>query len=234
MSNNVVMIVSAHPDDAEMSMGGTLVRFAKSGIKLCHLCLTRGDRGTYGTPETRTAEFRKACDYLGCEGLMLDFPDTQLEDTVETRTAVARQIRLWRPHIVFAPYHTNTAAEPGGIANRDHYTAGTIVRDAIKLARLEKAVDGVAKHEVRNSFFYMLPRQVLPSLIVDVSPVIEETKQLIKCYETQLQIKIRGTEVEHSLLTRRASNGLMFGMRYAEGFVTDMPLVATPEMLLEF
>jgi bacillithiol biosynthesis deacetylase BshB1 len=228
-----ILVVSAHPDDAEMAMGGTLVALTSSGLKVHHLVLTRGEMSTYGDVETRMEELRAASEIVGCSYEVLDFGDLRIENTPDNRLVVAERIRRLQPKIVFAPYHTNTAAELGGIANIDHYTSGSLVRDAVKLARLEKAVPGVAKHTVKKLYFYMLPRHIRPTIAVDVTEHWERAFMAIRAYRSQMDIVHLGHQIEEHLLAMRTGLGLEIGVRYAEGFVTDQRLNFRPEHFLQ-
>lgn len=228
-----ILVVSAHPDDAEMAMGGTLAALESSGLKIHHLVLTRGEMSTYGDVETRMEELKAASKILGCSYEVLDFGDLRIENTPDNRLVVAERIRRSQPKIVFAPYHTNTAAELGGIANTDHYTSGSLVRDAVKLARLEKAVPGVAKHTVNKLYFYMLPRHIRPTIIVDVTEHWERAFMAIRAYRSQMEIVHSGHQIEEHLLAMRSGLGLEIGVQYAEGFVTDQRLNFRPEHFLQ-
>lgn len=210
-----------------------MLKFADAGKKLLQLCLTKGEVGTYGDPQLRAEELKTACRMIPCDLLQYDFPDTALENTVETRQAVAKVIRKYRPRVVFAPYHSNTRAEFGGVAHRDHMVCGEIVRDAIKLARIEKAVPGEPKHQVQKSYFFMLPRSVLPQLYVDVSDVIDRMLEIFRAHESQMAIRIAGRPIDEVALLHRAGHGLDIGAKYAEAFVCDLPLKMTAQTFLD-
>ena len=119
-----------------------------------------------------------------------------------------------------------------GVAHLDHYTTGSLVRDAVKMARLEKTVPDVPKHTVSRLYFYMLPKQVMPTMVVDVSDVVPQLEKLIGAYESQLVNRFGAINLKDYLLTRRASLGMDVGVRYAEGFISDIPLRMTPQSLM--
>lgn len=228
-----VIIFGPHPDDVEFGMGGTAIKLCRAGQKVLSVCLTRGEMGTYGDVATRELEFKEACKRIGMDGVMLDFKDTGVENSREARLILAKIIREHKPKIVFAPYHTNPIADFGGVSNVDHYTTGQLVRDAVKMARLEKTVPSVPKHTISKLYFYMLPRNVWPSLMVDVSDVIDLWQEALKAYKTQLSINFIGNDVVEILLAKRRSNGIELGTKYAEGFVTETPLRMTAERFFE-
>ncbi len=223
-----VLVFSAHPDDAEMAMGGTLLRLVDTGYRLVHCSLTAGQMGAHGDEAGRRAEFESACRFLNCDGRILTFRDTEVENSVVARKEVAAIIRALRPQIIFAPYHTNAQAERGGIAHADHYTAGALIRDAAKFARMGGLDLGLPPHEVRRLFFYMIPSNVIPNIIVDVSSVIDRTTELIRCYREQMAISIGGTSVEELFRTKRAALGVANGVRFAEPFIADELLMFEP------
>ncbi len=227
-----VMVFSAHPDDAEFLMGGTLIRLARAGKKIIHVSLTPSQMSTHGNVDSRRGEFEAAAKLFNAVPIMLDFMDTEVENNPVSRTRVARLIREHRPAVVFAPYHTNALAENGGSAHHDHYTTGALVRDAVKLARLEKTVPDVAKHTVLRTYFYMLPRNVVPNVVIDITEYIDDVEKLIACYNSQMAINVRGIGVHDSLMTQKRHAGLIIGAKYAEHFVTDTPLKLTPDDFL--
>ena len=227
-----VLVVSAHPDDCEFAMGGTLIKMAQAGSKIFSLVLTESEMSTSGDVERRKRELAAACSIVGMQYEQWDLPDTGIDNTRENRLRVAKLIRQLKPRVVFAQYHTNPVGEMAGVAHVDHYTTGSLVRDAVKMARLEKTVPDVPKHTVSRLYFYMLPRQVMPTMLVDVSDVAERLQQLIGAYDSQLINKFGGLNLSDYLMTRRSNLGMDIGVRYAEGFITDVPLRMTPQSIL--
>jgi N-acetylglucosamine malate deacetylase 1 len=226
------MVFSPHPDDAEFGMGGTMIRMVHDGLSVLHVALTPSQMSTHGDIHTRRGEFEAAAKLIGADSLMLDFMDTEVENDAASRKKIAALIRQHKPKIVFAPYHTNPLADIGGLVHRDHFTSGALIRDAIKLARLEKTVPNIPKHTITRSFFYMIPRNVMPSIIVDITPVIDKYKELILCYKSQMAINVRGVGVQDALLIGKRSIGLTSGYEYGEQFVTEMPLNFNPNDFL--
>ena len=108
-----LLAIAAHPDDVELTCGGTLLKAAEQGYKTGILDLTAGEMGTRGTPETRLKEAAKAARILRVahrENLRL--PDAHLEVTQETKLAVALRIRALKPHTVILPYWDGQASRP--------------------------------------------------------------------------------------------------------------------------
>jgi LmbE family N-acetylglucosaminyl deacetylase len=130
-----VLVVTPHPDDAEIWCGGTLARWVREGAEVHYLLCTDGGKGT-DNPEvssqelsaTREQEQLDAAQVLGAKNVvMLHLPDGELEDTAEFRKAIVRQIRLVRPEVVLVtePYRRNFNW------HRDHRIAGQVALDAV-------------------------------------------------------------------------------------------------------
>lgn len=224
-----VVVFSPHPDDAEMTMAGTMIRLVKSGRSVLNVSLTSGQKGTFGTAETRAKEFTAANAVMGTDGMILDFLDTEVENTPVARLKIAKVVRNHTPQIVFAPYHTNKFDHHDGSANRDHWATGQLVRDGLKLARFKKVMPESPPHDVQRIFYYMVPKDMLPSIVVDVSDVIDDVHKAIEAYETQMKI----WRVENSILelldTLRQYHGIRIGKRYGEAFLSDESLSFSPD-----
>ncbi|MBD3334986.1 MAG: bacillithiol biosynthesis deacetylase BshB1, partial [Candidatus Eisenbacteria bacterium] len=170
MSDTVdVVVFGPHPDDAEMSMAGTMIRLVRAGYRVLNVSLTRGEMGTYGTVETRRREFDRANEVMGTQGHLMDFPDTGVANDREGRLKIAALVRRFKPRLVFAPYHTNPYTHLDGSANVDHPATGAVVRDGLKLARFRKLLPELEPHDVPRLFYYMIPKDMRPTIAVDVS-----------------------------------------------------------------
>ncbi len=224
-----VVVFSPHPDDAEMTIAGTMIRLVRSGRRVMSVTLTRGEKGTYGTPETRRDEFANSNRVMGTDGRMLDFPDTEVVNDPAGRLKIARVIREPRPQIVFAPYHTNRFGHHDGSANSDHWAAGQLVRDGMKLARFRNVMPELPPHDVDRLFYYMVPKDLLPTLVVDVTSVMEDVHRAIRSYETQMNIWRQENSIIHLLDAMRAWHGVRIGCRFGEAFLSDEALGFGPD-----
>lgn len=226
-----VVVFSPHPDDSEMSMAGTMIRLIRTGRRVLNVSLTRGEMGTYGTPETRKAEFDAANRVLGTDGLQLDFPDTGVTNDREGRLKIARVIRTYRPKVVFAPYHTNRFGHHDGTANVDHPATGAVVRDGMKLARFRALLPDLPPHEVSSVYYYMVPKDMMPTVVVDVTGVIDQVWESIRAYETQMAIHRQENVILDLLEAMRRNWGVRIGRRFGEAFLSDEAIAFGP---LEF
>src|SRR5687767_8924023 len=126
-----VLAIAAHPDDVELTCGGTLIKAAAQGYATGILDLTEGEAGTRGSAATRAEEAGRAAAVLGTKTrLNLHLPDAALVNTPESRTRVATVIRRLAPRVVIAP------AVQG--RHPDHRVAAELVRDACFIAGIKK------------------------------------------------------------------------------------------------
>src|SRR3954466_3067591 len=112
-----VLAVFSHPDDAELTAAGTLLKLKHLGYRTGVLDMTRGEMGTRGTPEGRAEEAREAARIMRLDvRLNLEQPDGHVWLTEESRTALVRVIRTYKPKVILTahwddphPDHANTA-----------------------------------------------------------------------------------------------------------------------------
>src|ERR671917_2120285 len=97
-----VLAIYSHPDDAELTAAGTLLKLKSLGYRTGVLDMTRGEMGTRGTPEQRAEEAREAARIMRLDvRLNLGQPDGHVFVTDEARTALVRVIRAYRPKVIF-------------------------------------------------------------------------------------------------------------------------------------
>jgi N-acetylglucosamine malate deacetylase 1 len=216
-----VLFFSAHPDDVEFGMGGTYLKIARE-FKAVHVILTRGEAGTYGTPEKRVKEAVEAGKYAGADVEFLDFKDNHVEDNAGNAKKLAAVIRKHKPKIIFSPYHSITGSHKDGASHPDHIALGKLVLKAARFAKFKNAEVEGEHHLVQRIFYYMVPRHIAPSAVVDVSDVVEDLKRLWKRHKTQLAL--RDGAIVNMLLEYRRITGKIYGMECAEHFMVDEPL----------
>lgn len=225
-----VMAMAAHPDDAELGCGGTLILQAEKGWKTGIVDLTQGELGTRGTAQTRQEEARAAAKVMGLsvrENLKL--PDGFFDNSKESRLRLIRVIRKYRPEIVLA-----NAPED---RHPDHGRAATLIYDSCFLAglrKIETELDGREQEAWRPKqiFHFIQDRYLDPDFIVDISSVIERKKEAIRSFKTQfmadkadtLQTYISTPAFFDSLIHRCELHGRMIGVPYGEGFISAKKL----------
>src|SRR2546427_7817389 len=124
-----VLAIFSHPDDAELSVSGTLLKLKSLGYRTGVCDLTRGEMGTRGTPEIRAKEARDAAHILKLDArLNLEQPDGHVWLTEESRTAVVRLLRAQKPKVILTTHWDDP--------HPDHATTCRIVREAARLASM--------------------------------------------------------------------------------------------------
>ena len=178
-----VLVFAAHPDDAELAMGGTIARFANDGFNVGIVDLTRGEMGTRGNADTRQKEALEAAQILKTsirENLLI--PDGDIEISNDNIRKVVMLMRKYKPKIVFAPYFSDR--------HPDHISASKLIKRAMFVSGLEKintSESEIAQHAYRPSklFYYMQTYTFEPSFIVDISNFFETKMKSVWAYSTQ-------------------------------------------------
>jgi bacillithiol biosynthesis deacetylase BshB1 len=219
-----VLAIGAHPDDVELSCGGTIIKLVKQGRKVGLIDLTGGELGTRGTGEIRAREADQATLELGIavrENLGL--PDGNIEVTVENRLKVIRSIRKFQPDILLFPHWLER--------HPDHEHAHSLCRDAWFFSGLEKietSLDGrkQAPHRPRSYYHFMQSYEFTPSFIVDITDEYEKRVRAVNAFKSQFHSP-GSTEREtflskpdflEMLRTRFEYYGDRIGTKYGEPF----------------
>ncbi len=175
-----VLAVFSHPDDAELSVSGTLLKLKSLGYRTGVIDMTRGEMGTRGTPEIREREAENAARVLKLDArLNLNQPDGHIWPTEEARTALVRVIRSYKPKVLMTTHWDDP--------HPDHANTSRITREAARLATMarydeEGNQSPIPMPSIMHSVF---SRLVLPSFIVDVSEFIDEKMASIRAHESQ-------------------------------------------------
>ncbi len=220
-----VLVVSPHPDDAELGMGGAILKMKSDGMKVGVLDLTNGEPTPFGSPERRAAESAAATEILGLDWRSnLGLPNRSLEPTLEARTQLACVFRQVRPTWLFAPYWVD--------AHPDHVAATQLIEAARFWSKLTKTEMPGEPYYPQRIFYYFcvhLRLAVEPAFVVDISPFWPQKLAALECYRSQL---IEGRPEEPPTLLDRIRDqaaywGYTIGTRFAEPFVTREPLGLT-------
>ena len=219
-----VLAIAAHPDDVELTCGGTLHKLKKRGYKFGILDLTRGEMGTRGSAEIRGREAKDAAKILGAEFReALDLGDGGLRRGREEELAVIDVIRREKPRIVFTPYPDDR--------HPDHRRAGQLVTDACYYAGTRKIETQHPAHRPQQTIYFSTFISHTPQFLVDVSDVIEVRRAAMRAFESQFH-KEGSTEPETMLAqksflemidARAREYGAMINTEFAEGFLASRP-----------
>ena len=174
------LAVFSHPDDAELTVAGTLLKLKAAGYRTGVLDMTRGEMGTRGTSEGRAAEAREAARIMRLDArLNLEQPDGHLMLTDEARRALVRVFRHVRPRVVFTSHWDDP--------HPDHAATARLVREAARLASMRRYDEehGQASVPMPSLAHAVYSRLVVPSFVVDVSDFVEEKMNAIKAHVSQ-------------------------------------------------
>lgn len=178
-----ILVFAAHPDDAEISMGGTIAKLTSAGIKVGIIDLSKGEMGTRGSVDTRKSEAQKASAILNItQRENLGFKDGSLKFNEEYLHNIIRRIRKYRPRLVFAPYCNDR--------HPDHIGTSQLIKEAFFFSGLPKIVteenDKIQNpYRPKKLFYYMQTYEFDPVFIVDISETFEVKMKSILAYSTQ-------------------------------------------------
>ncbi len=181
MINEVdVLGVFAHPDDAELQVGGTLIKLKSLGYKTGVLDITRGEMGTRGTPEGRAEEAIEAAAILKLDVREnLELADGHVFVDDQSRASLVRALRKLKPKLII----THQIDDP----HPDHDHLARLIRESARLASMGNYAkeDGTKRIAVPRVMHNVFSRNVSPSFIVDISEFLEEKMEAIKAYRSQ-------------------------------------------------
>jgi bacillithiol biosynthesis deacetylase BshB1 len=215
-----IIFAMPHPDDLEITCGGTIAKLVALGHRVGMLHLTNGEPTPRGTPETRAAELAAAGQTLGAQHVeVLDLPNRELMDGPAARYAVATVFRRHRPRIVV----TMSGRTPG--ASPDHYQAELIVEAArfySQLTKWDDRFDGTEPHRIDWLWYRPVALAAeqpnFPStFVVDISDVYEKKVAAISCYKSQFDGE-RLERLLHRVRAVDATDGSRCGCEYGELF----------------
>jgi LmbE family N-acetylglucosaminyl deacetylase len=222
------LAVYAHPDDPEISAGGTLAKWAAAGTEVWVVITTKGDKGTQdpdadadGLAELRVEETAKAAALLGFAGARhLGHPDGELVDDRELRGSIVRVIREVRPDAVLCPDPTAVFFGDGYYNHRDHRVTGWATLDAVAPAAgnphyfPEHLADGLSVCPVGAVY---LSGTLEPNCWIDISDTLERKIDALFCHASQLPDEA-GEWFRDFLRVRAEEAGAAANMRFAEPF----------------
>lgn len=219
------LVVAPHPDDAELGMGGTIVRLLAQGWKVGILDLTSGEPTPLGSLERRRRETAEANQALGGPWRKnLGLPNRSLEPTLEHRRTLAAVFRTVRPRLLFAPYWED--------AHPDHTAATQLVEGARFWSKLSKSdIPGEPFHPSRIFYYFSVHLRIVerPSFLVDVSAQQDAKLAALRCYRSQLvdnQAAGRPSVID-SVSDRTRFWGHTVGTAHAEPFASREPIGLT-------
>jgi N-acetylglucosamine malate deacetylase 1 len=221
-----LLAIAAHPDDVELTCGGTLLKMAGLGYKTGILDLTAGEMGTRGTREIRAREAAKAAKLLRVSWRgTLGVPDSDVQPSRQHKLRLASVIRELRPKTVILPYWE--ARHP------DHYHASTLGYEGCFLAGLEQLPLEGEPHRPFKILYSSSYAPVRPTFVVDITAQFQQRRRAILAFASQFHpnkgestrqfkktnvfLAIDRLEEQMNQLARHY--GEMIGVKYGEPFL---------------
>jgi bacillithiol biosynthesis deacetylase BshB1 len=222
-----ILAFAAHPDDAELACGGTIIKESRNNHKTGIVDLTTGQLGTRGNPELRIEESNTAAKVMGLEVREnLGLEDGYFKNDRPTMLKIIESIRKHKPSIVLC----------NAISDRhpDHGRAYSLVKEACFYSGLAKIDTNQEVHRPKQVFSYIQDHYLTPDFIVDITNVFEAKMEAISCYSSQFyspldkepKTPISSKDFIDFLEARAREFGRNIGVKYGEGFKSHLPLNA--------
>ena len=227
-----VVAVAPHPDDLEITCGGTLAKLVKQGYRVGMIDLTSGEPTPRGSLEKRKQEAEAARALLGVQvRLNLDLPNRVLMDCPENRFVLATAFRRYRPKIIIGVAGRTPAASP------DHHQAHLLIEAArfySQLTKWDDKFDGTPPYRISFLVYAPFPidaevRHWHSTFVVDISDTFEAKMASIQAYESQFDAG-RFERVKHAITGNAISIGSRCGFAYGELFALPGP-IGTPDLV---
>jgi bacillithiol biosynthesis deacetylase BshB1 len=216
-----LLAIAAHPDDVELTCGGTLLRMAQRGYKTGILDLTAGEMGTRGTPETRAKEAAKAAKILRVSWRgTLGVPDSDVQPTRQHKLRLAAVLRQLRPKTVILPYWE--ARHP------DHYHTSTLGYEACFLAGLKQLPLEGEPHRPFKILYSTAYTDARPTFVVDITAQYAQRHKAILAFSTQFgphsaskktKVFLAIDRLEGQMNQLARHYGEMIGVKFGEPFL---------------
>ena len=219
-----MLVLSAHPDDAELGCGGSIRCHVRAGHRVGLVDLTQGEKGTRGTPALRGEEAARSAEVLGVSFReKLSLPDGFLScRTEQMLLTVVEAIRRHRPRVILTA--------PPEDRHPDHEATCRLVKEACFLAGLTKIKTQSSAHRPEKLYSYVLSTYLSPDLLVDITDSWQDKMEAIRCFSSQFEHSsgqatfISSPHFLPFVEARAREFGILAGVKYAEGFVSHQPL----------
>jgi N-acetylglucosamine malate deacetylase 1 len=228
-----ILVIAAHPDDAEISCGGTIAKHIALGKKIGVVDLTRGELGTRGTAEIREEEANDAAKILGLSVRdNLDLKDGFFQDSEESQLRIVTAIRKYQPEIILTNAITDRHPDHGRAAELVYHS--TFLSGLVKV---ETSLKGIKQSAWRPQavYHFIQSQYLVPDFVVDVSDYWEKKMESLHAFKSQFydpQSKEPETFISNpgfmKLIEARGHElGYSIGVKYGEGFQTRRHLGVT-------
>ena len=221
-----ILVMAAHPDDAELSCAGTILKHIAAGKKVGIVDFTRGELGTRGTPEIRLQESADATKILGLHAREnLGIRDGFFRNDEETQLKLIEVIRKYQPEIVLA-----NALED---RHPDHGKGAQLAIDACFLSGLRQIKTGdLPAWRPAQVYHYIQDRYLEPDFVVDISAHWDQKEAAIRAFKSQFfdpssaepASYISSPDFLNFIQARAMEMGHKIGVKYGEGFQSQKTL----------
>lgn len=234
MSNSVppdrldVIAVAPHPDDLEITCGGTLARLTALGYRVGIIDLTTGEPTPRGSEETRAREAEHARELLGVQvRINLRLPNRELMDNPDARYRLATELRRYRPRVLITTAGRTPAASP------DHHQ-GHLIAEAARfysqLTKWDDRFDHTEPYRVPHLVYAPFPfdaeqRHWHTTFVINITSTFERKLESVRAYESQFDAERFG-RVRHFVGAANAMTGARCGFAYGEMFALPNPVGA--------
>lgn len=222
-----ILVIAAHPDDAELGCSGTIAAHIAKGYKVGIVDLTQGEMGTRGTPEIRLQESAEAAKILGLSAREnMGFKDIFFKDDEAHQLELIKVIRKYQPEIVLANAITDRHPDHGkgsSLASNTCFMSG--------LRRIETQLDGKVQDPWRPKFVYhyIQNNYINPDFIVDITDFWDTKVASIMAFKSQFfnpESKepasfISSPEFLPFIESRSREMGHRIYTKYGEGFTIE-------------
>lgn len=209
-----LLVVGAHPDDAELGCGALIHQYSKQGKKVGILDLTNGEPTPFGTPEIRAKEATNAAKILNvCLRYTLDLPNRYLRNTIENRIKIADKFREYQPQVIIT--------HPSVDWHEDHIACHQLVNAAKFQAKLSKTDSAFPPYYPPRVLYFdhtHMKEQRKLDFLVDVSESFEYKLKALEAYDSQFNQNPKNRGIFKILKSRATWLGHQIGVKYAEGF----------------
>ena len=225
-----IIAFGAHPDDVELSAGGTLIKHVKNGFSVGIVDLTMGEMGTRGNTTTRKMEAEKAKDIIGAKfRINLNLPDAFINISKDSISEIVKVIRTYKPQIVLC----------NAIKDRhpDHGVASKLVSKSCFIAGLKKFEtfeNNISQdaHRPVSVYHYIQDQWIDPDFVVDISENYDQKIKAVMAFKSQFydpksqepSTPISSLEFLESIKSKANLLGRSINKKFGEGFTVERPL----------
>ncbi|MFX1479443.1 MAG: bacillithiol biosynthesis deacetylase BshB1 [Promethearchaeota archaeon] len=212
-----ILVIGAHPDDAEIGCGGTIAHYKKKGKKIGVLDLSNGEPTPFGTIEKRLAEAKVASEILHLDlRITLEMTNRYIKNTIENRINVSEVIRKYKPNIIIT--------HPANDWHPDHIACHQIVNAAKFQAKLTKTESDYSEFSPKYIFYFdhshLKDMNKKLDFLIDISDSIDDKINALKAYKSQFVDNNKHLRIFDYIKERAGYLGYQIGVKYAEGFIS--------------